>query len=68
MATLTLKRKIAAGTDDPFWMVWKPGSDKITKRHETFEAASAEAQRLSKMHADRAFYVLQAKAHFGPLE
>ena len=41
----------------PFYLVWKPSTGYTRKRHDTLEAAQAEAQRMSDKH-DAKFHVL----------
>lgn len=43
-----------------FWMVWREGGSSPTYRHQTKEAATAEAERLAKSNPDQVFYVLKA--------
>ncbi len=46
-----------------FWLVWCPtGPTPPTYRHETHLSASQEAERLSREHQGKEFYVLEAKA------
>jgi hypothetical protein len=51
-----------------FWLVWRVGSDRISKRHTTVELAETEAKRLAGQFPDRTFYVLHACAAFGKAE
>lgn len=44
---------------DTFWLVWSPRGGKSRRRHRTFEAATAEAQRLAEQNHGRHFYVLE---------
>lgn len=43
-----------------FWMIHGDGCPKPTHRHESIEAALAEARRLAGLHPERAFVVLEA--------
>jgi hypothetical protein len=50
----------------PFWMVWRPGSNVPTQRHDTYLEASIEAARLTtKEHVP--FYVLKAVTLYEPV-
>lgn len=44
----------------PFWIVWNPTGRNPQYRHSTADDATAEAERLAKLHAGESFYVLQS--------
>lgn len=46
----------------PFWMVWRPDTNKITRQHSSFEDAVREAQRLAAKQPGDRFVVLSAAA------
>lgn len=48
--------------EDAFWMVWNPGRDQPTHRHETRDAAMQEARRLARLNPGERFYVLAAES------
>lgn len=50
---------------DKFWMLWD-GNQTPTKRHATFEAAEAEAQRLITQKGLTALIILEAVAVVAP--
>lgn len=43
-----------------FWMVWNPQAYAPTVKHQSFEAAEAEAERLARGNPGQTFYLLQA--------
>lgn len=43
-----------------FYMVWRQGTREIGVRHETFERAKGEAERLARANPSCTFYVLHA--------
>ncbi len=43
-----------------FFVVWQPESGNPTYRHETYQQAKTEAERLADCSPRREFYVLQA--------
>lgn len=48
---------------DAFWLVWSPtGATPPRRRHATESAATAEAERLARVHIGHAFYAVQAIA------
>lgn len=47
-------------TERKFWMVWAPQGHAPTKKHQTREAAEAEAERLATMHIGQSFFVLKS--------
>ena len=42
-----------------FWLVWSPRGHVPTKKHQSFEIAEGEADRLAKIRPGRHFYVLE---------
>lgn len=54
----SLVELIAAGS--AFWMVWRDGGESPKRKHETEEAAKAEARRLGRLFAGTTFHVLKA--------
>ena len=46
----------------PFWMVYRDGSNYISKKHETKDDALSEAQRIAVKEAGYRVYVFQAVA------
>jgi hypothetical protein len=47
------------------WIVWRPGSSRVRKRHRTEQAATTEALRLRKL-LGQSFYVCKAMHRIGP--
>lgn len=45
-----------------FWMVWGEGTQRVTAKHNNFDSARREAERLAAQHAGQRFYVLEAQA------
>jgi len=52
------------GTANKFWMVWKINGASPNQKHETAEAAKAEASRLAEKHPGERFVVLQSMSVF----
>lgn len=50
--------------EEEFWMILKHGGDVPRKRHSSYAAAQAEAQRLATNHPGEKFYVLHAGEAF----
>jgi hypothetical protein len=46
--------------NETFFVVWQPESGNPQYRHETYQQAKAEAERLADIAPRRDFYVLQA--------
>lgn len=44
----------------PFWMVWREGGGAPTYPHDSYKAASAEAERLARTQPGAKFTVLEA--------
>ena len=42
-----------------FWLVWSPRGGPSRVRHEAYDLATAEAERLSHKHQGQHFYVLE---------
>ena len=46
--------------NETFFVVWQPESGNPSHRHQTYQSAKAEAERLADCAPRREFYVLQA--------
>lgn len=46
--------------DKVFFLVWNPRTSQTRYRHETYQAAKDEAERLARLNNGESFYVLQA--------
>ncbi len=46
--------------DERFWMVWCPEGRAPTVKHDSYERAVSEAERLARANPGREFFVLQA--------
>ncbi len=54
-------------TEPRFWMVWRDDGQPPCRIHNSKKSAITEAQRLSKLHSGKKFYVLKAvEAHQVP--
>lgn len=47
---------------EPFWMIYGMGQSVPTMKHDTFEAARTEAERLARFNPNIEFFVLQSIA------
>jgi hypothetical protein len=45
---------------EKFWVVWQPESGAPTYRHDTYERALKEAERLAETVPGREFFVMEA--------
>lgn len=43
-----------------FWMIWSPSGHPPTHRHQTYESARVEAERLARSVPGSEFFILQA--------
>jgi hypothetical protein len=46
------------------WFVWQKNGRRPNYKHDTYESAATEAQRLAKEHVGKKFIVLQMVAKF----
>jgi hypothetical protein len=46
-------------TQPGFWVVWNERGGSPTVKHNTFDSARKEAERLARVHAGQSFHVLQ---------
>lgn len=44
----------------PFWLVWNPNGRSPTYKHPSVECATAEAERLARIHPGQTFVVLES--------
>jgi hypothetical protein len=54
--------------ENEFWCVWNPNHGVPTMRHETEDAANAEAQRLASSRPGARFYVMRAARYFARID
>lgn len=59
---LKVKEEIEKIKNKSFFMVWRNQGSSPTKKHETYEQALKEAERLVKNNPNIKFYVLESKA------
>lgn len=52
---------LATVTIPKFYLVWSPLRGELTRKHETFDIAWKEAQRLYTKHPEYEFYILESK-------
>lgn len=48
-------------TIEPFYVVWNPARGLPRYRHDTLDAAKAEAERLANKHPGEEFFVLDVR-------
>lgn len=51
---------VVPGNPASFFMVWSADGGAPTVRHQTYELARAEAQRLALKHRERKFHILRS--------